>query len=114
MATEVGEPSRAEIQQRVNSLYDRAESDTGNYNATRAMSNANRRSGVSLARGRGEGGPSVESVARRWFEGARNSIGPTVPAVLPADRMPAPQTPRPVRIPKELERLVEGGGGPPA
>ncbi|MFF4656128.1 NlpC/P60 family protein [Streptomyces sp. NPDC001381] len=114
MAMEVGEPSRAEVQQAVHALYDRAESDTGNFNATRAaMSGANRRSGVSLARGgRGSADPSTEAMARKWFDVARSSIGPTVEAVLPADRMPA----RPVaaagpRVPMELERAFENAAG---
>ncbi|MFI7498188.1 NlpC/P60 family protein [Streptomyces sp. NPDC049687] len=110
MATEVGEPSRAEVQQAVNALYDRAENDTGNFNATRARSGAGRRSGVSLARGgRGSADPSTEAMARRWFDVARGSIGPTVPAVLPADRMPTrPAAPAaPPRVPKELEKAFE-------
>ncbi|MFF5187720.1 NlpC/P60 family protein [Streptomyces sp. NPDC000345] len=114
MAMEVGEPSRAEVQQAVHALYDRAESDTGNFNATRAaMSGANRRSGVSLARGgRGSADPSTEAMARKWFDVARNSIGPTVEAVLPADRMPArPIAPAGPRVPMELERAFENGAG---
>ncbi|MEH0516239.1 NlpC/P60 family protein [Streptomyces sp. B21-106] len=88
------EPSRAEIQQRVNSLYDRAETDTGTYNATRAMSNLSRRTVGSVANsGRGSADPSLDSVARQWFDVARDKIGPTTAAVLPADRRP----PRPAR-----------------
>ncbi|MEU1192915.1 NlpC/P60 family protein [Streptomyces sp. NPDC005859] len=82
------EPSRAEIQQRVSSLYDRAESDTGNHNLTRAMST--RRTVTSVANsGRGSADPSLEAVARQWFDIARDRVGPTTPAVLPADRSPA-------------------------
>ncbi|MGQ4332281.1 NlpC/P60 family protein [Streptomyces hayashii] len=89
------EPSRAEIQQRVNSLYDRAESDTGNYNATRAMSGRSRRKVGSVAdSGRRSSDASLDAVARQWFDRARDRVGPTVPAVLPADRMPTP-APRP-------------------
>ncbi|MDQ0688206.1 cell wall-associated NlpC family hydrolase [Streptomyces achromogenes] len=88
------EPSRAEIQQRVSSLYDRAETDTGTYNATRAMSNLSRRKVGSVANsGRGSADPSLEAVAKQWFDVARDKIGPTTPAVLPADRRP----PRPAR-----------------
>ncbi|MFI9568666.1 NlpC/P60 family protein [Streptomyces rishiriensis] len=85
------EPSRAEIQQRVNSLYDRAESDTGNYNATRAMSGRSRRTVGSVAdSGRRSSDASLDAVARQWFDRARDRVGPTVPAVLPADRLPTP------------------------
>ncbi|MFI7295995.1 NlpC/P60 family protein [Streptomyces sp. NPDC050121] len=109
MATEADEPSRAEIQQAVNALYDRAENDTGKHNVTRAQSSGGRRSGISLTRGRGGADPSLEAVTRKWFDGARNSIGPTVPAVLPTDRMPArPVAPSAPRVPKELERAFEG------
>ncbi|MGW1273803.1 C40 family peptidase, partial [Streptomyces sp. NPDC002491] len=88
------EPSRAEIQQRVSSLYDRAETDTGTYNATRAMSNLSRRTVGSVANsGRGSADPSLDAVAKQWFDGARDKIGPTTAAVLPADRRP----PRPAR-----------------
>ncbi|MDX5565672.1 hypothetical protein PYK79_23325 [Streptomyces sp. ID05-04B] len=91
------EPSRAEIQQRVSSLYDRAETDTGTYNATRAMSNLSRRKVGSVANsGRGSADPSLEAVTRQWFDVARDKIGPTTPAVLPADRRPPrPATPGP-------------------
>ncbi|MFI5874877.1 NlpC/P60 family protein [Streptomyces sp. NPDC051445] len=99
------EPSRAEIQQRVSSLYDRAESDTGNHNLTRAMSG--RRPVTSVATGgRGSVDPSLEAVARQWFDMARDRVGPTTPAVLPADRQPArpARTARPASPP---ERSVE-------
>lgn len=84
------EPSRAEIQQRVSSLYDRAESDTGTYNMTRAMSNRTSRTVTSVANsGRGSADPSLEAVARQWFDVARSRVGPITPAVLPADRQTA-------------------------
>jgi peptidoglycan DL-endopeptidase CwlO len=83
------EPSRAEIQQRVTSLYDRAETDTGTYNATRAMSNLSRRTVRPAAdSGRGSAGSSLDAVAKQWFDGVRDKIGPTAAAVLPADRRP--------------------------
>ncbi|WP_329416117.1 C40 family peptidase [Streptomyces sp. NBC_00704] len=91
------EPSRAEIQQRVSSLYDRAESDTGTYNATRAMSGRSRKaSPPAPGNGRRSGDPSLDAVARQWFDRARDRVGPTVPAVLPTDRLP---TPAPRRAP---------------
>ncbi|MDR6976046.1 cell wall-associated NlpC family hydrolase [Streptomyces sp. 3330] len=87
------EPSRAEIQERVNSLYDRAESDTGSYNITRAQSSRSRGTFRSVAAGgRGPVDPSLEAVAKQWFDVARGKVGPVTAAVLPADRMPAPPT----------------------
>ncbi|WP_406005223.1 NlpC/P60 family protein [Streptomyces sp. NBC_00637] len=97
------EPSRAEIQQRVNSLYDRAESDTGSYNITRAQSSRTRGTVTSVANsGRGSADPSLEAVARQWFDMARGKVGPVTPAVLPADRRPARPAPaaRPASAPE--------------
>ncbi|MFF9604019.1 NlpC/P60 family protein [Streptomyces sp. NPDC014684] len=82
---------RDEVRRRIDSLYEHAENATGNYNATRAMSAAARNRGVALAKGSGRRPePGVDAVARQWFDMARASVGPTVPAVLPADRLPAP------------------------
>jgi cell wall-associated NlpC family hydrolase len=82
-------PSRDEVQQRINSLYDRAETATGNFNATRAMSKGSRRRLGSVFGGqRRSSEPSLDNVARQWFDSARAKLGPTVPAVLPADRTP--------------------------
>ncbi|MER6417810.1 NlpC/P60 family protein [Streptomyces sp. NPDC001137] len=90
-------PSREAVRQRVSSLYDQAESDTGNFNFTRAQL-MGARPPAAPPRDRGRSDPALDSVSRRWFDGARASLGPTVPAVLPADRMPAPQAePRPAR-----------------
>ncbi|MFF8974496.1 C40 family peptidase [Streptomyces sp. NPDC014995] len=97
---DAGEPSRAEVQQRISALYDRAESDTGTFNATRAMKNGRRRTVTSVANsGRRAADPSLEAVARQWFDVARSRIGPTAPAALPADRQPGrpAQPPRPQR-----------------
>ncbi|MEU2054992.1 hypothetical protein ABZ561_17530, partial [Streptomyces bungoensis] len=81
-------PESHEVRQRINSLYDRAEDATGNFNATRAMSGKRSR-GVPLAkRSGGRQDPALDAVARQWFEGARARLGPSVPAVLPADRQP--------------------------
>ncbi|MFF4544898.1 C40 family peptidase [Streptomyces sp. NPDC001406] len=83
MATE----SRDEVRQRIDNLYDRAENATGNYNATRAMSAGNRGRGVPLRKRPGGGAdPELDQVTRQWFDAARSKLGPTVPAVLPADR----------------------------
>ncbi|MFR0354359.1 C40 family peptidase [Streptomyces sediminimaris] len=82
-------PSSEDVRQRVSSLYDRAESDTGLHNITRAQS---------ASRGRAPGGggrtsdPDLDNLARQWFQGARSSLGPTAPAILPADRLPAQRT----------------------
>ena len=100
-------PSREAVRQRVSSLYDQAESDTGNYNFTRAQL-LGARPPAAPARDRGRSDPALDSVSRRWFDGARASLGPTVPAVLPADRMPArraePRRPADSRSPAlELE-----------
>ncbi|MFI1921141.1 C40 family peptidase [Streptomyces sp. NPDC020377] len=97
------EPSRAEIQERVSSLYDRAESDTGSYNITRAQSSRTRGRVTSVANsGRGSMDPSLEAVAKQWFDVARGRVGPVTPAVLPADRRPAPpaRAARPASVPE--------------
>ncbi|GHE06185.1 C40 family peptidase [Streptomyces alanosinicus] len=81
--------SRDEVRQRIESLYDQAETATGNYNATRAMASATRTRGVPSAKRSGRrADPVLDEVARPWFDGARAKLGPTVPAVLPADRLP--------------------------
>ncbi|MFE7930506.1 NlpC/P60 family protein [Streptomyces sp. NPDC057456] len=101
------EPSRAEIQQRVNSLYDRAESDTGSYNITRAQSSRTRGTVTSVANsGRGSSDPSLDAVAKQWFDMARGRVGPVTPAVLPADRRPA----RPARPASAPERPADSPG----
>ncbi|MGW5461677.1 NlpC/P60 family protein [Streptomyces sp. NPDC003996] len=83
------EVAQDEIRQRIDSLYDQAENATGNYNATRAMSSLTRSRGVPLAKRPGRRpDPALDEVARQWFDGARAKFGPTVPAVLPADRLP--------------------------
>ncbi|WP_455567919.1 NlpC/P60 family protein [Streptomyces cellulosae] len=100
-------PSRDEVRQRVNSLYDQAETDTGTYNATRAAAIPRQRSGATAAgerRGAGSAAgtsretpdPALADVARQWFDVARSKLGPTVAAALPADRIPA----RPARAPE--------------
>ncbi|MEU6578382.1 NlpC/P60 family protein [Streptomyces sp. NPDC046805] len=81
--------SRDEVRQRVNALYEEAELATGNYNATRAMNARTRTRGVPLGSGPGGGtDPALEDITRQWFDAARSRLGPTVPAVLPADRVP--------------------------
>ncbi|WP_053711377.1 C40 family peptidase [Streptomyces sp. NRRL B-3648] len=81
--------SRDEVRQRIASLYDQAENDTGNFNATRAMAARTRSRGVPLAKRTGRRpDPGLEEIARQWFDAARAKLGPTVPAALPADRLP--------------------------
>ncbi|MER5548671.1 NlpC/P60 family protein [Streptomyces sp. NPDC002589] len=98
---------RDEVRQRIESLYDRAEYATGNYNATRAMASVSRSRGVPPAGRPGRRpDPALDEVTRQWFDAARAKLGPTVPAVLPADRLPdRPAAPR-----RSRER--RGGGLP--
>ncbi|MFC9927690.1 NlpC/P60 family protein [Streptomyces sp. NPDC127190] len=98
--------SRDEVRRRVASLYDQAENATGNYNATRALSARTRSRAVPPAGRAGRtADPVLDQVARQWFEAARAQLGPTVPAVLPADRLP----PRPAAPPRALG---QSGGAP--
>ncbi|WP_327698146.1 C40 family peptidase [Streptomyces sp. NBC_00459] len=83
-------PSREEVQQRINSLYDQAESFTGTFNATRAMKlGIRRRVNPAPEAARRRSDPALDEVARPWFDVGRSQLGPTVPAVLPPDRRPA-------------------------
>ncbi|MFJ1970149.1 C40 family peptidase [Streptomyces sp. NPDC087903] len=101
-------PSRDEVQQRVNTLYDQAETATGNYNATRAMTTGTRRRAEPR---RTDASP--DNVTRQWFDAARTRVGPTVPAVLPRDRTPeAAPTARPAERRSAAPELT--AGPPPA
>ncbi|MEH0417978.1 NlpC/P60 family protein [Streptomyces sp. B21-083] len=83
-------PSREEVQQRINSLYDQAESFTGTFNATRAMKlGIRRRVNPAPETARRRSDPALEEVTRPWFDVGRSQLGPTVPAVLPPDRRSA-------------------------
>ncbi|MET8772514.1 C40 family peptidase [Streptomyces sp. NPDC004658] len=116
--------SRDEVRQRIASLYDRAENDTGNFNATRAMAARSRSRGVPLAKRSGRrADPALDEIARQWFDAARADLGPTVPAVLPADRLPD-GPPAPARSREGMEELplpgsergvraLPGGGSDP-
>lgn len=104
-------PSREEVQQRINSLYDQAESFTGTFNATRAMRLGIRKRVTPVpeaARRRND--PALDEVARPWFDVGRAQLGPTVPAVLPPDRRPArvaeARPARPAAPPAELTARV--------
>ncbi|MGW5478635.1 NlpC/P60 family protein [Streptomyces sp. NPDC004008] len=87
--TEDDAPSRDEVQQRIHSLYDRAETDSGTFNATRAVATGTqRRANPVLDKDRRRADLALDDVARQWLESARLRLGPTVPAALPRDRMP--------------------------
>ncbi|MGC9535958.1 NlpC/P60 family protein [Streptomyces sp. UG1] len=88
-------PSREEVNRRVAALYNRAETDSGTFNATRASSTgppgrAARPADAGRAPAappRGEDGRrgdrSLDRVTRQWFDGARANLGPIVPAAPP-------------------------------
>ncbi|MGW5491126.1 C40 family peptidase [Streptomyces olivaceoviridis] len=102
--------SRDEVRQRIASLYDRAENDTGNFNATRAMAARTRSRGVPLAKRAGRRpDPALDEIARQWFDAVRADVGPTVPAVLPADRRPD-RSAAPTRSRGRMDGLPPAGG----
>ncbi|MEW2162752.1 NlpC/P60 family protein [Streptomyces sp. NPDC007084] len=99
MAPERTQPSGEEVRRRLASLYDRAEDDTGNFNATRALASLSRQGDRRAVARRLTGrppaveerravDPAQDDLMRQWFDGARSRLGPTVAAVLPADRRP--------------------------
>ncbi len=101
-------PSRDEVQRRINSLYDRAETATGNYNATRKMSGAPRQRVAPRPSASRPSDPAQDAVTRQLFDRARAQLGPTVPAILPPRRTPARSAEaRPERSERRPER--EGG-----
>ena len=88
-------PSRDEVDRRITDLYDRAETDSGTYNATRAAATraSNTRGRTPSAGGgsrRSEGEPALETLAKQWYGVGRAKLGPFVEAALPGDRLPAP------------------------
>lgn len=91
---DVAPVSRDEVRRRIDSLYDRAESDTGRFNATRAAGIPRGRS--DRDRSQDVTDPTLAAVTRQWFDAARAKLGPTVP-VRPSQRS-AP--PRPTRAPQ--------------
>ncbi|MEU4490446.1 NlpC/P60 family protein [Streptomyces purpurascens] len=95
-------PSPDEVRRRIDSLYDRAESDTGTFNATRAAAIPRQRDAAARSRSQGDTEPAAGNLARQWFDAARAKLGPTVPASQPDRRLPvrpdrAPQAARPAR-----------------
>ncbi|WP_308314657.1 C40 family peptidase [Streptomyces gilvus] len=103
-------PSREAVRDRVSSLYDRAESDTGQWNFTRPTVTGSRGRGAPAGGGR-RSDPDLDNVSRRWFDAARASLGPTIPAILPADRMPAQRTSSPRQAPSRPVRAPEARTG---
>ncbi|MFF4522712.1 C40 family peptidase [Streptomyces bluensis] len=88
------EPSRDEVRQRVNSLYDHAEAATETFNATRARSVRSFDRIVPAGREtRRDSDLGVNAITQRWFDVSRTLLGPTVPAVLPPDRTAVPELP---------------------
>ncbi|MFF7892254.1 C40 family peptidase [Streptomyces sp. NPDC007907] len=110
MASESEAPSPEEVRRRVNNLYDRAESDTGTFNATRALAIPRQRGAAVQSRSEDEMEPAVGSFARQWFDAARAKFGPSVPAWHAQRKAPvrpdrAPQKARPVRPAERPEEL---------
>lgn len=113
-------PSREEVSRRITSLYDRAESDSGTFNATRASSTGPRKrgpgpgnAGVRASEGN-RSDPALDNVSRQWFDMARAKLGPTVPAALPRDRTPdRPVERRPARAMQDLSPARESTGRAP-
>ncbi|MFH9990598.1 C40 family peptidase [Streptomyces luteogriseus] len=109
MATESEAPSPDEVRRYVDSLYDRAESDTGRFNATRAAAIPRQRGTAPRDRAPEDTEPAFGSLARQWFDAARAKLGPTVPASLPDRRLPArpDREPRPALPGRSAERPAE-------
>ncbi|MFJ4277538.1 NlpC/P60 family protein [Streptomyces massasporeus] len=109
MTTESEAPSPDEVRRYVDSLYDRAENDTGRFNATRAAGIPRQRGTTTRDRSREDAEPALGGLARQWFEAARAKLGPTVPASLPDRRSPAvpDRAPRATRPERPVERPAE-------
>ncbi|MFF4782801.1 NlpC/P60 family protein [Streptomyces griseorubiginosus] len=113
-------PSRDEVDRRITDLYDRAETDSGTYNATRAAatrasSTRGRTPSTSGGSRRSGSEPGLEALAKQWYGVGRAKLGPFVEATLPGDRLPAPaaetRRQRPAeapaaRAPKPAEQAV--------
>jgi peptidoglycan DL-endopeptidase CwlO len=92
-------PSHDEVSRRVTNLYDRAETDSGTYNATRAARTASStrgRTSAATGGGRDTGGgrrtggdPDLDDIAKQWYSAARAKTGPMIAATLPSDRVAA-------------------------
>lgn len=109
LTTESEAPSPDEVRRYVDSLYDRAENDTGRFNATRAAGIPRQRGTTTRDRVREDAEPAFGGLARQWFDAARAKLGPTVPASLPDRRLPAvpDRAPRAARPERPVERPAE-------
>ncbi|MEU3852300.1 NlpC/P60 family protein [Streptomyces sp. NPDC029554] len=101
-------PSPDEVRRYVDSLYDRAESDTGTFNATRAAAIPRQR-GTARGRSQEDAEPALGTMARQWFDAARAKLGPTVPVSQPDRRPPArpDRAPQPARPARPVEARPE-------
>ncbi|MEU5890687.1 C40 family peptidase [Streptomyces sp. NPDC047461] len=102
-------PSRDEVRRKIDSLYDRAESDTGTFNATRAAAIPRQRGAGARDRSQDDMQPAVGALARQWFDAARAKLGPIVPVSQPERRTPArpDRAPQQVRPARPTERPAE-------
>ncbi|MEU7723205.1 NlpC/P60 family protein [Streptomyces tibetensis] len=109
MATDSEGPSPDEVRRWVDRLYDRAESDTGRFNATRAAAIPRQRDAAARGRSQGDAEPAVGTLARKWFDAARAKLGPTVPAWHAGQEVQArpDRAPRAARPARQLERPAE-------
>jgi len=88
------DPSRDEVQRRINSLYDRAETATGNYNATRKMSGGPRQRVEPRPSASRPADPALDAVTKQWFD------------------RPVPNSARPYRDPAAEQDSRPSGGSP--
>jgi cell wall-associated NlpC family hydrolase len=101
VSTREGEtPRQDEVRRRINNLYDRAENDSGTFNATRAAALRGRAGG---ARSQAPADAALSDLTRQWFNAARTKLGPTVPAPQPVRRTSA-RTPQPAQPARSVER----------
>ncbi|MEU0386581.1 NlpC/P60 family protein [Streptomyces chartreusis] len=109
LANESEGPSPEEVRRWIDSLYDRAESDTGTFNATRAASIPRQRGTDARSRPKGDTEPAAGNFARQWFDAARAKLGPTVPVSQPERRLPArpDRPPQAARTVRPAERPAE-------
>ncbi|MFJ4539844.1 NlpC/P60 family protein [Streptomyces tibetensis] len=103
MATDGEGPSPDEVRRWVDRLYDRAESDTGTFNATRAAAIPRQRDAAARGRSQSDAEPAGGTLARKWFDAARAKLGPTVPAWHTGQRGPA----RPDRAPQAARPMLQ-------
>ncbi|MGW0421304.1 NlpC/P60 family protein [Streptomyces sp. NPDC003015] len=100
-------PSRDEVNRRVTNLYDRAEDDSGTYNATRAAGTASSTRGRTASMTGGgrnaERDPALDDIAKQWYGMARAKTGPIIAATLPSDRRTQPRRQRPAEAPTARE-----------